>query len=193
MDTVLAAIGAYKYFFLVIAAIIEGPVVSLVSGALLRTGDLSLTATAVALMTGDLIGDTIWYSVGYLGGDRFVRRFGKYVSTTPEEIATVKRVFHRYHEGILLFSKTTTGFGFALATLIVAGMTRIPFGKYMALNAIGQIAWTFMLLGIGFYLGDFYLTAGSILSKMGLVAAGAMLVFVFFRFKKYVRNQLSKS
>lgn len=193
MEFVLAAVGTYKYLFLILAAVIEGPVISMIAGALLRTGDLLLVPTFIVLFTGDLIGDTIWYAIGYYDDDRFVRRFGIYINTTEEEVATMKRVFKKYHEGILLFSKTTTGFGFALATLIVAGMTRIPFPKYMALNALGQLFWTGMLLSIGYFLGDFYLTASSIISKMSAGATLTVLVFVFIGFRNYLRKYLTET
>ena len=44
--------------------------------------------------------------------------------------------------------------GFAYATLVVAGMVRIPLGRFVALNLIGGTIWISMMMALGYYFGN---------------------------------------
>ena len=48
------------------------------------------------------------------------------------------------------------GFGFALVTLMVAGMLRVPLKDYIPLNLLGGFIWTAVLVAIGYFFGDIY-------------------------------------
>lgn len=182
----------YKYALMIPLAIIEGPILSIVCGFFVHTGALALFPTFLALAIGDLIGDALWYVLGRRYGHRFIARYGKFFSITEESVATVQRIFDTYHSSILLFSKLTMGLGFPGATLFTAGMTRIPFLKFMALNTLGQVLWTAALLSIGYYLGDVYVSLEgtfAIISTGGLMAVALLALFGFGRF---VRATITK-
>jgi membrane protein DedA with SNARE-associated domain len=89
----------------------------------------------VVLLVTALAGDVAWYFVGAHYGERFVGRLGPYVSVTPAHVERVKTLFHRYHTQVLLLSKITNAFGFAIVILFTAGLTKIPFGRYMTTSA----------------------------------------------------------
>jgi len=128
------------YGIIVVLACAEGPYLSMICGFFLRFGYFLFWPLYIALMVGDLIGDVIWYYIGRRYGHRFIKRFGKYFSITEENVGKVERVFHKYKHSILFVSKISNGFGFALVTLITAGMVaRAHSGLYMLVNAIGQL------------------------------------------------------
>ncbi len=194
MDLALATslILQYKYLLLLPVAIIEGPILSMICGFFIRTGELALAPTFIALAVGDLLGDALWYWIGRHYGHSFIRRFGRFFSITEESVATVHRIFDTYHTGILLFSKVTMGLGFPGATLFTAGMTRVPFNKFMILNALGQIVWTAALLAIGYYLGNVYERFDN---ALGIVSTGAIIAIVMlllFGFARFVRSQITQ-
>lgn len=182
----------YKYAIMLPVSIIEGPILSMVAGFFIHAGVLALIPSLLVLMLGDLIGDVLWYWLGRSYGHGFISRFGKYVSITEENISTVQRIFHRYHTPILLFSKLTMGLGFPGATLFTAGLAHVPFWRFMALNTVGQVVWTGLLIAIGYYLGQLYLQINGVL---GVIATAAIIAIVFallVGFGKYVRATLTK-
>ncbi len=191
IESILSFVGAYKYLLLTFVAIIEGPIVMMSAGLFVHSGQLSFLPSYIALMVGDLIGDMAWYGVGYYGGERFVHRFGTYFSITEESVGKVQAIFKRHHEKILLLSKMTMGLGFALATLVVAGMSRISVSKYLAINALGQLFWSALLMGIGYYFGYLYLTINSLLIKATAFAALVILFLAYQGFRKYIKERLS--
>jgi len=180
------------YGIIVATACAEGPILSMIGGVLIKLGYFSFLPIYIALMAGDLIGDVIWYYIGRFYGHRFIARFGKYFDLTEESVTKVTKIFHRYKHHILVISKITNGFGFALVTLMTAGMVKIPFWRYMLVNVIGQFVWTGLLLSVGYYFSGLYMTVDSILGKVSIIAGFCLVFYGFLRYKKYLKNRASK-
>jgi membrane protein DedA with SNARE-associated domain len=162
---VLQLIAQYRYAFLIPGALFIGPLVSLTAGVLIRLGILELFATAFILMATELLGDVFWYWAGYHWGMPFIRRFGKFVGIHETRVEVVTRLYNEHHDMIILVSKLTAGFGFAPAIYFTAGLSRVPFRRYMLINIAGQVVWTSAMLAIGFYLGHFYLQVNGALDR----------------------------
>ncbi len=180
----------YKYAIMVPIAFAEGPIVTLTAGFLARLGYFDILPAFACLAFGDYLGDIMWYGIGYRFGTRFIARWGKYFGITEHSIASVKNLFHRHKNSILLASKVTMGFGFALVTLITAGLVKIPFRRFLLLNAGGQVIWTTSLIAIGYFLGNFYITFDNALGKASVVALFIVICFALFGFGKYIRARI---
>jgi membrane-associated protein len=180
------------YAMIIFLACIEGPWLSLIFGVLIRLGDFSFLPVYTSLMLGDLIGDSAWYYVGRRYGGRFVVNYGKYFKVTASGVERMTSLFHHYRDSVLFLSKISNGFGFALVTLTTAGMVKIPFGRYMLVNLLGQFVWTGLLLGAGYFFTHLYLTVTTVLERVSLIAAGVVLATVGFRFWKYLRGRVEK-
>ncbi len=151
----------YRYAILVPATLFLGPIVILTAGVLVRLGVLDPVNTILLFMCVELAGDIVLYWTGFHYGERFVKRWGTWFGITDGRIADVKQLFIRWHDWIIFISKITAGFGFAPVIYFTAGMSRVPFKRYMILNVVGQILWTSIMLGIGYYLSDSYLKIGN--------------------------------
>jgi membrane protein DedA with SNARE-associated domain len=179
----------YKYFLVLILAIIEGPVVMAFSGILWRIGQFEFIPLYLALMTGDLIADTLWYSFGYFGGFNFVQKYGKYFKISEEKIKKFSDSFNKHQAKILFISKITMGFGFALLVLIAAGILRIPFRKYITINFFGQIIWTLTLLILGYFFGSIYLIIHKSLRVGFLILTFLLLGALIYGLNSYMREK----
>lgn len=185
----MGLILTYKYAIMPGAAFLLGPIVSLSCGFLLRLGIVEWIPTFLALAAGELIGDVLWYYLGHRYGEQFVQRFGRYVGISPSMVLIVKELFNRYHDTILIASKLTAGLGFAVAVLFTAGLSRVPFRRYMMINIGGQIVLTSTLVTLGFYLGDIYLTVGGIFQKVSIFGITAFIFLCLFGFSHYLRKR----
>ncbi len=179
----------WAYLTIIVVAIIEGPILSVILGIILKLGYFSPVPIFIVLMFGDLLGDIIWYGIGRRWGIGFVRRFGKYVDVTENSIEKMKELFHRHSGRILFISKVSNGFGFALAVLMTAGMTHVPFRKYMAVNTVGQIVWTGVLVGMGYFFGHLYTTVDSVLGYISITALAVVIIFVFLGYRNYLKKR----
>jgi membrane protein DedA with SNARE-associated domain len=176
------------YLIIAVLSSIEGPILSLVGGVLIHAGYFPFLPLYITLMIGDMIGDTFWYSLGYFFGHGFIRRFGKYVSITEENVEHITKIFHRYTYRILFISKITMGFGFALATLMAAGMAKISFSKYMLTNVVGQFIWTGLLIAVGYFLGQVYTQVNDIIGKISVVALFIIVILALNGYRAYLKK-----
>jgi len=172
------------YALITLVGILEGPILSVLLGIILRLGYFSLVPVYIALMLGDLIGDVAWYHIGYHYGHRAIKKFGARFGITEAGVLRMEKLFHENKHKILFISKITNGFGLSIVTLTTAGIVRIPFLRYMTINIIGQLIWSGMLLGIGYFFSDSYMRIHSVAGKisfiLGIVVA-AVLAFLWVR------------
>ena len=170
----------YRYPVIFLATIFEGPIIMMLAGIMLRLGVVSLLPIFIVLILGDLVGDIFWYSLGYHFAHPITEKYGKFIGITPEILEKTKLSFHNHQIKILFVSKITMGFGFALAILITAGIAKIPFKKYLAVNFFGQSIWTGFLLYIGYSFGNLYT---KINKNFRLLSLAAFVVIIFLLLK----------
>ncbi len=182
----------YRYVLIVPIAVVGGPPFSILLGFIVRFSTLTFIPTYLCIMLGELVGDVGWYWIGHRFGERFIRRFGKYVSITDKHVDVVKKMFERHHMKILTISKLTTGLGFAPIVLFTAGMSRVSFKKYIEINALWQFIWSLALLGVGYFFGNIYIEVGNDFQRVEVVVAFVVIFLCVAGFAKYVRDRLLK-
>jgi membrane protein DedA with SNARE-associated domain len=189
----LSGLSYYRYLLAFGLTFVEGPMVMVAAGILLRLGFFYFWPIYLSLMLGDFVADLGWYAVGRYGGRKFVQRFGKYFSLTPEVIEKIEGFFHKHQDTILIVSKLTMGFGFAVATLVTAGMVRIPFKKYALFNFLGGFVWTALLLFLGFFFGNLYAVLNKGFKVTFIVVLAVFMVAVLYGSSRYFKTLFLKN
>jgi len=187
LDGIIQLLLQYKYIILYPIASLEGPTVSVVAGVLAWKGILSFWLSYVVLVAADLTGDTFYYSIGRWGGRRFINRWGHYVGLHAERLAAVQEHFRKHSGKTIVFGKTQAWGSLILAA---AGITEMPFGRFIWLNFIATLPKSLIFLGIGYYLGHIYnvVTLKEYVDYGGLflLVAGLIIIFFFFRKRKQI-------
>ncbi|MFA6047664.1 MAG: DedA family protein [Parcubacteria group bacterium] len=187
------ALGIYKYAFLFVMALIEGPIIMTATGFLLHFGQFDLLGAYMALTLGDLAGDFCWYGLGYIAGKRMAIKFGKYFSLDEKTINRIEKIFHRHHEKIIFISKITMGFGFSLATLITAGVARVSLKKFGFYNLLGGFIWTGLIMGLGYALGSAYTVINEGFRVVFVVASIITIMAALYGIQRFIRAKFSNN
>lgn len=181
----------FKYLFLFLGTIVEGPVLMVASGFLLHLGVFSPIPLYFVLIFGDIFADIIWYFIGMYFAEPVFRKHGRFLSVTPEMFEKIKVLFMKYHEKILIFSKLTLGFGFAIGTLIVAGATRVPFKKYLLLNIAGEFILVAALLYVGYFFAELYKYIEDGLKAFFVIGIAILVISCVYGFTKFMKNKIT--
>lgn len=192
ITTAISAVGVYRYPLIFLGAIVEGPVLMMASGFLLRLGIFSLLPLYFSLLFGDFFADVIWYWIGRKAAEPFLRRFGHMFGVTREIFLKMENLFRKHDTKILFISKITMGFGFALATLMAAGAVRVPFKKYLLLNLFGGFIWTGLLISAGYFFGNVYVMIDAGFQWMFIVAVLVAVIFALRGFMLFIRGKYGK-
>ena len=189
LQNILGFLSFSRYAVVFVLCIVEGPIVMITSGFLYRLGQFYLVPLYFSMVAGDFVADLGWYAVGRFGAWPLINRYGKYFNITPQIIHKIEGRFKTYQNKILFISKITMGFGFALATLIVAGLLRVDFKKYVILNFLGGFIWTAFLLALGYFFGNIYYAVAGPLKIAFVILAAIVVVVGLWAINRYLVKQ----
>jgi membrane protein DedA with SNARE-associated domain len=170
-DTLETLVRAHGLWLMFPLAVVEGPIITVIGGALARAGVLPVAGIYLVAVIGDLAGDAVMYGLGRLAPwlpPRLRARLG----LRPDRLDRLAAHF-RVRGGItLVIGKLTHSAGFAV--LVAAGAARMPFGRFLAINLAATLPKAAALLLLGYALGA---AAGRVDDAI-LVASLAMLALL---------------
>lgn len=179
----VALIQDYGLMILAPIAVIEGPVVSVIAGYLARLSLVGLLQVYLVLVLADLAGDIVLYSLGRQGRIGMALRVLRPFGVTRPRLAGVIRQFRAKGGRILILGKLTHSAGFAV--LLAAGLVRLPFWRFVALNFLASLPKVAVFVMIGWMFGAVADRVGNWLLGLSLggalVLAGVVALYVFKR------------
>ncbi len=188
----LVFLAGFKYILLFIGIVVEGPILMVASGILIHAGFFDGFTAFWVIVFGDLVGDIVWYYIGYYFAEPLIRNYGKFIKVSPEIFERAKKLFNQYHVKILLISKLTIGFGMSLATLMAAGATKVSLKKYITLNFLGELILVGILLSLGYFFGQLYNTIADTMKIYFTVGVLGAIAVSSYYFTKHIKKAILK-
>jgi membrane protein DedA with SNARE-associated domain len=161
-----------------VGAVIPGDLVLLFAGIYVQRTDLDLAPVIVLAFVGAVIGDTIGYSIGRLGGRRIVERFGGGRFLPHDRLERVDRYFKEYGMWAVAVGRLAP----VVRTIntFAAGMARMPFAQFLGAVAIAAGVWSVTVPVLGFFFSESFDVVKSALGWFGVA------VFILFAALLYV-------
>lgn len=126
--------------------------VLIAAGALAGSGELNLVLVLVLAVVAALIGDTIWFFVGWRRGLQ-VLGFLCRVSLEPDScVSGAKGVFLRHGARSLLVAKFIPGFTTFAPPL--AGATGMSYARFLVFDGLGSLIWVATFAALGWVFSD---------------------------------------
>jgi membrane protein DedA with SNARE-associated domain len=177
LETFLIAYGSAVILPL---AVVEGPVVSILTGFLCAHGYFVWYWALLLLITGDLIGDALYYWIGR-SGRAPLGWLGRHLGAGRVVTEELKNDLRHHATRMLLIGKWTHSLG--IVVLVGSGMLRLPLARYLFINFIATLPKSALLFSIGYFAASAYpffaqhlMLAGVILGAVGATAIGALLL-----------------
>ena len=152
-------------------------------------GQLLLTGVIIAGSVGSLVAAAVLYWVGYKFNHdsifRCVDKYGKYLFIKTEDVKTALAWFEQYGHRIVFFGRMIPAVRSLIS--IPAGMSRMPFWKFMLYSSLGTVIWTTFLACVGYYFGENQALMHEIFSRVGYVIIAIVIVvmiWILYRQKK---------
>lgn len=157
-------------------------------------GQLVLIGVIIAGSIGSLLAAAILYWLGYKFKHEhifaYVKRYGKYIGIQVEDVQKSLTWFKQYGHRIVFFGRMIPAIRSLIS--IPAGMSHMPFWKFMLFSGLGTVIWTTFLAYIGYYFGENQQLMQQIFSQVGyIILTIAALVIVWILYRKH--KQKSKA
>lgn len=180
VENLLDDIGALGVFWLLLAAfllafgetafltdlIVPGEAGLVVVGAATARGGHPLPAIIAAAALGATLGDSVGWLLGRYAANPLVGRWGWTRQRLAPKVERARGHFER-RGGAAIFLGRFVGAIRAVVS-VVAGMSGMPYPRFLAWNVLASVAWTGLVVSAGYFLGRH---ADSLVADIGLLVA----------------------
>jgi membrane protein DedA with SNARE-associated domain len=160
------------------------------AGVLAYQGRLNLALVIIIGTLAELAGSYASYAVGRFGGKPLVHKIGRYVLVTDSDVNRAERFLMGRGAWAVPVGRMLP---FVRAfTSIVAGLVRIPAGRFGVLSLIGTVIYATVLSLIGYGLGSAWKSVSHGLTLVGYALFAlvvlAIIGFVIYRLRQFRRE-----
>lgn len=159
-------------------------------GFLASSGRFDFWWVVLAGTAGNLVGSWLAYFFGWWGQEPVVRasirRWGKYLLISEEELTRAEEWFRRYGDAIVFFSRILP----VVRTFISlpAGIAKMNFLKFTVYTFLGSLFWSYALTRIGFTLGENWGMLEGYFRQFQIVIAGLFAIIAIWYFLRKIRH-----
>jgi membrane protein DedA with SNARE-associated domain len=199
MDQLASFLGQYAYWALAVGIVgenlglpVPGEILVLLAAAMAGKLGLSFASIILVAAIAAMLGDHGSYLIGRQGGTRLLNAYCRATLCSRDCGSTAGRFFQRFGIWTVTLARFVPGLR-AFATPF-AGITRMPFAKFLIADLVGAFAWAALITGLGAAFGPALAEAlGRVLRFGGLAFAGlvaALALMLFFRIRKVRKHGL---
>jgi membrane protein DedA with SNARE-associated domain len=161
---------------------VPGETILILAALYAGTGRLNVLLVGLLGFLAAVLGDNIGFAIGHVGGQRLIKRYGRYILLTPNRIDRTTAFFERHGGWIIILARFIEGL--RQANGIIAGTSGIRWTRFLAFNAIGAALWAATWTSVGYFAGN-HITAtynaASHYSAYLAIAVGALVISLIAR------------
>ena len=148
---------------------VPGETALIAAGVLASRGHFSIAAVISVAAVGAILGDNVGYWIGRRYGRKLFLRFRRLEPLLPRG----ERFFRRHGGKAVFLARFVAGVRVTGAWM--AGISHMPWWRFLFWNAAGGIAWAAAVGLVAYYLGR---AAADLISEYGLIGGGAVVGLV---------------
>lgn len=123
---------------------LPGELALLAFGFVARTGHLDIGWGIVAAGAGAMVGDSMSYLLGRVGGMRILHAYCRITLGSGQCVENALAYYKRFGRVTIVLGRFVLGLRAFLMPL--AGSTQIPYGQFLLFDAIGALLWSSLFI-----------------------------------------------
>lgn len=184
--------GGYLGIFLLSIAdrltfqFIPGELIFSLLGFLISQGKFNFILALTLTVLGNLAGDMVIYAASLKGGRRFIEKFGKYFFVSNHELEHTEKLFGKHGSKLIFWGRFIP----IVVTFISipAGLAKMNFKRFSLFTILGSLPRNFILIFLGFKLGENWNIVFDYLKRFDLVIITVIAVLIVW----YIYRHLNK-
>ena len=149
-------------------------------------GDLTLVGVIIAGSTGSLIAAMILYWIGRKIPEQhlftFIKHYGKFLRIRVTDLEKALGWFNQHGHKIVFFGRMIPAVRSLIS--IPAGMSKMPFGKFMIYSTFGTVIWTTFLAFLGYHFSENQALMTLIMQRVGYINLVFVILYIIWKMAK---------
>lgn len=164
-----------------LGVVIPGEIGVILGGVLANQHKLPLAGVLIAGVAGAIIGDSIGYWIGMRYGEKILSKIPNRI-LKPDHIASAEASLRRFGGKSVFIGRFTA----ALRALVpgLAGMSKLPYRRFLAWNALGGLLWAPAFVILGYLAGSQYARIEHYANYLGLALLVVIAVGLYVRHRR---------
>lgn len=163
------------------------------AGFIAREGRLNIYGVIIAGMIGSVLGALLLYYLGRWANEtvirRFIRRFGRFLFISEQDLDRSLSFFHRHGEAVIFFGRLIPIIRSLIS--VPAGMDGMPLPKFLFYTVLGTTIWSGVLSYAGWLLQSQWERVGGVVEQyQNVVLAIVALAVLFFVYRRVIKPRL---
>ena len=190
----------YNIWFLSIIIVLQcigiptgASLVVLASGAFAYAGEFNVVVLLFEIWFFAWLGDNISYIMWKFIGGKVLSRHIKIKTYFNSKISRAESYLNKYGRSTVFFTRFIMG---AMGPFVnaAAGITQYKLWTFSLFVALGELFWTCIYLGLGYWFGDSWESIVPIVTQFGqFLSYVAILIIILYFFVKLLRNKKRKN
>jgi membrane protein DedA with SNARE-associated domain len=162
--------------------VIPGETAAILGGVAASLGHVPLWAVVTTVVIAAIVGDSVGYEVGRHLGPRVLEH--RLLDKRREQIERAQDLLVRRGGAAVALGRSVALLRAMMPAL--AGMSRMPYGRFLTWNAAGGVVWGIATVAIGYFAGTSYKTVATNVGRGTalVVAMLAILAVVVWRVRR---------
>jgi membrane protein DedA with SNARE-associated domain len=156
---------------------VPGETALITAGVLAAGGRFNIVEVIAVAAIAAIIGDSTGYWIARTGGRKALGKIPIARDAVPKLLPRGERFFERHGPKTVVIGRFVAGLRITVAWL--AGISHMPWGRFVLYNAIGGILWATTIGLVAYYFGNAAIDA---VEKYGLIAVGVIVALAVLGF-----------
>jgi len=152
--------------------IIPGETAAVIGGVASATGNVDVRVMCLIVVVAAIVGDSVGFEVGRLFGPRLLRI--KILAKHQHRLADAQALLARRGGAAVFLGRWTAFFRAVMPAL--AGLSQMPYGRFIRWNAIGGAAWGLTFVLLGHFAGHSYAQIEKTVGRTGAIVVAVIVV-----------------
>lgn len=153
------------------------------AGYLIHQGTWNGPLVFLLAVMGTMAGSLSNYAIAYFGGRFILVRYGKYMLMDEEKLMKMESYFVRHGSLSIFLGRLVLGVRHFIS--FPAGLAKMDLKKFCLYTAAGGGIWTFILLALGYAIGDNKELVMSVLPALKVVFLLGVAGVAFYTWRKH--------
>lgn len=149
-------------------------------------GELTLIGVIIAGSIGSLLAAALLYWIGRKIPQHhlftLVERYGKYLRISVANLEKSLAWFEKYGHRIVFFGRMIPAVRSLIS--IPAGMSKMPFVKFMIYSTFGTVIWTTFLAFLGYHFSENQALMSLIMQRVSYIILAVVILYIIWKVAK---------